>query len=69
MQAEGSRAHSVVAWDGNQAAAGFLSDGRMLFIDNVGPPEWYLLTAAGALQRVEILAGIEGPVGWRAADA
>jgi hypothetical protein len=29
----------------------------------------YLLTAAGALQRVDILAGIEGPVGWRAAAA
>jgi Tol biopolymer transport system component len=68
MQADGSRAHSVVAWDGNQAAAGFLSDGRMVFTDNVGPPAWYLLTAGGALQRVNILAGIDGPVAWRAAQ-
>jgi len=68
MQADGTQAHAVVAWDGNQAAAGFLSDGRMLFTDNVGQPAWYLLAAGGALQRVDILAGIDGPVSWRAAS-
>ena len=67
MQADGTRAHPVVAWDGTQAAAGFLGDGRILFTDNVGRPTWYLLTTAGALQRVDILTGIEAPVAWRGA--
>ncbi len=67
MEADGARAHAVVAWDGNQAAAGFLGDGRILFVDNAGQPTWYLLTAGGAFQRVDILAGIDGPLAWRAA--
>jgi Tol biopolymer transport system component len=66
MQADGTRPHPVIAWDGNQAASGFLSDGRMLFTDYLGPPTWYLLTPSGALQRVDILTGIEAPVAWRA---
>jgi Tol biopolymer transport system component len=66
MQADGTGPHALVAWDGNQSAEGYLRDGRMLFTDNVGPPTWYLLTAAGALQRVDSLSGIESPVAWRA---
>jgi Tol biopolymer transport system component len=67
MRADGSAAHPVIAWDGNQAAAGFLPDGRLLFTDNLGRPEWYLLTPrSGRLERVDILSGIEAPVAWRA---
>ena len=68
MQADGTGAHSVIAWDGNQSAEGFLPDGRMLLSDNLGKPEWYLLAPrSGRLERVGILSGIDGPVAWRAA--
>lgn len=66
MHADGTQPRPAVAWDGNQSAAGFLGGGRMLFTDNVGKPTWYLLTSGGALQRVDILTGIEGPLAWRA---
>ena len=68
MQADGTGAHSVIAWDGNQSAEGFLPDGRMLLSDNVGKAEWYLFAPrSGRLERVGILSGIDGPVAWRAA--
>jgi hypothetical protein len=66
MRADGADPHPVIAWDGSQSAEGFLPDGRMLFTDNTaGRPTWYLLSPQGALQRVDLLAGIEAPVAWR----
>ena len=66
MRADGTGAHPVIAWDGTQSAEGFLPDGRMLFADNLGKPEWYLFgTRTGRLERLAILSGIEGPVAWR----
>jgi Tol biopolymer transport system component len=67
MRADGTGAHPVIAWDGNQSAEGFLLDGRMLFTDNLGKPEWYLFgPRTGRLERLAMLSGIEGPVAWRA---
>jgi hypothetical protein len=68
MQADGTGAYAVIAWDGNQSAKGFLPDGRMLLSDNLGKPEWYLFAPrSGRLERIGILSGIDGPIAWRAA--
>ena len=70
MQADGTRPHLVIAWDGNQGAHGFLPDGRILFTDNLGRPEWYLFDPRSSrLERVALLSGIDEPVAWRAAGA
>lgn len=70
MRADGSLARPLIAWDGTQAAAGFVPDGRVLFTDNLGPPEWYLFDPRSSrLEHVALLSGIEAPVAWRAASA
>lgn len=68
MQADGTRPHPVIAWDGNQGAHGFLPDGRILFTDNLGPPEWYLFDPRSSrVEHVGLLSGINEPVAWRGA--
>lgn len=64
----GTQARPVITGDGNQAASGFVRDGRILFTDNLRQPEWYLFApGSGALERVNFLTGIEAPLAGRAA--
>jgi TolB protein len=68
MAPDGTAASPVVEWPGSQSDPRFLPDGRMLFSDHSqGEPRWYLLSPThDALERLEALDGVEGPVAWHA---